>query len=147
MSTSVESPALSSAHVTPSAASTTPKAMLWTGRVLSGLAVAMFVMSAAMKLSQQPQVVQGWEGKEGYPLSTLVPIGIVELVCVALYAVPRTAVLGALLLTAYLGGATATHVRISDPFIAPIVIGVVVWAGLYLRDARIRALVPLRRDA
>jgi hypothetical protein len=147
MSPSVESPALSSAHVTPSAASTTPKAMLWTGRVLSGLAVALFVMSAAMKLSQNPEVVQGWEGKSGYPLSTLVPIGIVELVCVALYAVPRTAVLGALLLTAYLGGATATHVRISDPFMSPIVIGVVVWAGLYLRDARIRALVPLRRDA
>ncbi|WNG32139.1 DoxX family protein [Cystobacter fuscus] len=120
--------------------------MLWTGRVLSGLVSALFLMSAVMKLSQNPQVVQGWQGQSGYPLSTLVPIGIVEILCVVLYAVPRTAVLGALLLTAYLGGAVATHVRISDPFISPIIIGVVVWAGLYLRDARIRALVPLRRD-
>jgi hypothetical protein len=106
----------------------------------------MFLMSASMKLSQNPQVVQGWQEKQGYPLSTLIPIGIVEVICAVLYAVPRTSVLGALLLTAYLGGATATHVRISEPFTSAIVVGVVVWAGLFLRDARIRALVPLRRD-
>lgn len=144
MSNPAEVSVPSSPHA--SAAPTTSKAMLWTGRVLSGLSVALFVMSAVMKLSQNPQVVQGWQGQQGYPLSTLVPIGIVELLCVVLYAVPRTAVLGAVLLTGYLGGATATHVRISDPFIAPILIGVVVWAGLYLRDARLRALMPLRRD-
>lgn len=144
MSTPVEASTLSSPPA--SAAPTTSKAMLWTGRALSGLSVALFLMSAVMKLSQNPQVVQGWQGQQGYPLSTLVPIGIVELLCVVLYAVPRTAVLGALLLTAYLGGAVATHVRISDQFISPIIIGVVVWAGLYLRDARIRALLPLRRN-
>ncbi|EPX63859.1 membrane protein [Cystobacter fuscus DSM 2262] len=144
MSTPVDASAPSSPHA--AAAPPTGKAMLWTGRVLSGLSVALFLMSAVMKLSQNPQVVQGWQGQQGYPLSTLVPIGVVELLCVVLYAVPRTAVLGALLLTAYLGGAVATHVRISDPFTSPIIIGVVVWAGLYLRDARIRALVPLRRD-
>ena len=144
MSTPVEASTLPTAHA--SAAPTTSKAMLWTGRVLSGLSVALFVMSAVMKLSQNPQVVQGWQGQQGYPLSTLVPIGVVEILCAVLYAVPRTSVLGAVLLTGYLGGATATHVRISDPFIAPIIIGVVVWAGLFLRDARLRALLPLRRD-
>ncbi|ATB44238.1 membrane protein [Cystobacter fuscus] len=144
MSTPAEASTLSSPPS--SSAPTTSKTMLWIGRAVSGLSVALFLMSAVMKLSQNPQVVQGWQEKQGYPLSTLVPIGVVELLCVVLYAVPRTAVLGALLLTAYLGGAVATHVRISDPFTSPIIIGVVVWAGLYLRDARIRALVPLRRD-
>jgi hypothetical protein len=73
--------------------------------------------------------------------------GVVELACVVIYAVPRTAVLGALLTTTYLGGAVATHVRAGEPFIAPVLVGIAAWVGLYLREDRIRALLPLRRDA
>lgn len=116
----------------------------WTGRVLSALPVLMMVFSAAMKLTHNPQVMEGWVGKGGYPLGTLTPIAIVELACVLLYVIPRTSVLGALLLTAYLGGAVATHVRVGEPFVIPIILGVMAWAGLYLRDERLHALVPLR---
>ena len=78
-------------------------------------------------------------------LSSMFPIGIVEVACAVLYAIPQTAVLGAVLTTAYLGGAVATHVRASDPFLPPIVLGILVWVGLYLRDERLRPLLPLRR--
>ena len=82
----------------------------------------------------------------GYPSGLIVPIGVVELACVVLYVIPRTAVLGAVLLTGYLGGAIATHVRLSDPsFAGPLIFGIMVWAGLYLREPRLRALLPLRR--
>nr|WP_239989038.1 DoxX family protein [Corallococcus macrosporus] len=118
--------------------------MLWLGRVFTGLVVAMLAFSASMKLGQSPEAIQGIE-KSGYPGSVLLGIGIAELLCLVLYAVPRTAVLGAILVTGYLGGATATHVRLSEPFIAPILVGVFAWAGLFLRDARLRALLPLRR--
>jgi hypothetical protein len=116
----------------------------WTGRVLSALPVPLMVFSASMKLTHGPQVIEGWVGKAGYPLGALTPIGIVELACVLLYVIPRTSVLGALLLTAYLGGAVATHVRAGEPFVLPIIVGVIAWAGLYLRDARLHALLPLR---
>ena len=71
-------------------------------------------------------------------------VGILELVCTIVYAIPRMSILGAILLTGYLGGATATHVHISDPFFMPVVLGVLVWGGLFLRDGRLRALIPLR---
>jgi hypothetical protein len=71
---------------------------------------------------------------------------VLELFCAAVYVVPRTAVLGAVLLTGYLGGAVATHVRVGDAFIVPLLLGVLVWAGLYLRDERVRALLPLRKS-
>lgn len=80
----------------------------------------------------------------GWPITVAAAIGIVELLCIVLYLIPATSVLGAILLTGYLGGAIATHVRIGEPFIAPLLLGVVVWLGLYLRDHRIRALIPLR---
>ena len=83
----------------------------------------------------------------GYPASVLIPIGIVELVITVLYLIPVTNVLGAILLTAYFGGATATHVRMSQPFYLPIVFGIVTWLGLWLRDARLRQLTPFRRVA
>jgi hypothetical protein len=121
--------------------------MLWTGRVLSALPVLLMVFSASMKLSHAPQFVEQWTGKFGYPESELTAIGLLELACVALYAVPRTAVLGAVLLTGYLGGAVATHVRVGDPSgVTAFVLGIFVWAGLYLRDERVRALLPLRRS-
>jgi hypothetical protein len=132
-------------HVTNTNAALPQKAWrLWTGRVLSGLPVLMMLLSAAMKLSHAPQFVETWTGKFGWPEGSLTTIGLLELLCVAVYAFPRTAFLGAGLLSAYLGGAVATHVRIGDPFIAPVVLGLLVWAGLYLRDERVRALVPLR---
>lgn len=122
------------------------KPMLWTGRVLSAAPVLMMLMSAVMKFMRTPQVMEGFVGKFGYPEGTLLPIGVLELICVLLYAVPQTAVLGAVLVTGYLGGAVATHVRVGDAFIAPAILGAVAWAGLYLRDPRLRALLPLRRS-
>lgn len=120
--------------------------MTWTGRVLSALPVLMLLMSAGMKLSQGEEMVKGFVEHFGYPLSSLVVIGVVEIVCTLLYAIPQTAVLGAILLTGYLGGAIATHVRVSETeFVNALVIGIVLWAGLFLRDARVRALLPLRR--
>lgn len=79
-------------------------------------------------------------------MSLALALGILEIVCTVTYAVPRTAMLGAILLTGYLGGATATHVRIGDSFISPVILGVLVWGGLFLRDPRLRALIPLRRS-
>ena len=82
----------------------------------------------------------------GYPASTVLPLGIVELICVVLFAVPRTSFLGAILLTGYLGGATATQVRLEDPwFFFPVVVGGFVWGGLFLWDARLVTLIPFRK--
>jgi DoxX-like family len=114
---------------------------LWTGRVLSALPVLLMTMSGAMKLMHAPDFVAMWTGKLGWQEGSLTTIGILELACIAVYLVPRTAFLGALLLTAYLGGAVASHVRIADAFAVPMFLGVLVWAGLYLRDERVRALV------
>jgi len=120
------------------------KKMLWAGRIISALPVLMLVFSAVGKLVKPDDVVEGFK-KLGWDENLALPLGILELCCTAIYVIPRTSVLGAILLTGYLGGATATHVRISDPsFAAPIVLGVLVWLGLFLRDARLRALLPLR---
>jgi len=105
------------------------------------------LFSGVVKLTGNLNVIEVFTGKFGYPQQTLVPIGILEVACVVLYAIPRTAVLGAILTTTYLGGAVATHVRVQDPFIPPIMFGILVWVGLYLRDDRIRRLLPLRRNA
>ncbi|MSR58661.1 MAG: DoxX family protein [Planctomycetaceae bacterium] len=117
--------------------------MIWTGRIISALPVLMLLMSAAMKFAKPADVMEGFE-KLGYPESLATGLGIVEFVCTALYAIPQTAVLGAILLTGYLGGATATHVRVGEPFIVPVILGILVWGGLFLRDKRLRALLPLR---
>jgi hypothetical protein len=119
------------------------KKMLWAGYIISALPVLMLIVSGAMKLVKSAPVVEGFV-RFGYPVSLALGIGLVELACVAIYVVPKTSVLGAILLTGYLGGATATHLRIGDPFFAPIVLGALVWGGLFLRDARLRALLPLR---
>jgi hypothetical protein len=119
-----------------------------TGYVLSGVVVLFLLMDAVMKLLALPVVLQT-TAELGYPLSGVRALGLLLLLCTALYAWPRTAVLGAVLLTAYLGGAVATHVRIENPLFSHVLfgvyIGVLVWGGLYLRDARIRELLPLRR--
>lgn len=122
---------------------------LWAGRAVSAIPVGILLLSGAFKLSGalagNEEMLRNW-AKSGYPASTLLPIAIVEIACAILYAVPATAVLGAVLVTGYLGGAVATHVRVGEPaFVGPVVFGVLAWLGLYLRDPRIRALLPLRR--
>jgi len=117
--------------------------MLWAGRVMSALPVLMLLFSGVMKLMKPAPVVEGF-AHLGYPEGLALGLGIVELACVVVYVIPRTSVLGAILLTGYLGGATATHLRIGEPFFMPIVLGALVWGGLFLRDERLRALIPLR---
>ncbi len=125
----------------------TSKAMQWGGRVLTAIPTFMLLMSATMKFMHKPEMVEGFVKKFGYQESALPVLAVVELLCTVLYVIPQTSVLGAVLLTGYLGGAVATHVRVGDAFIAPLILGMVVWGGLFLRDARIRALLPLRRPA
>ena len=120
------------------------KGVRWAGRVISALPALMLLASASMKLSHAPQFVAMFTNKLGYQESSLTTIGLLELACTALYVIPQTAFLGALLLTGYLGGAIATHVRIGEPFGVPLVLGVLVWLGLYLRESRLKALAPLR---
>jgi hypothetical protein len=98
-----------------------------------------------MKLMHSPEVVQMFTGKFGYQEGSLTVLALVEISCALLYLVPQTAVLGAVLVTGYLGGAIATHVRVGDAFLPPLVLGVLAWLGLYLRDPRIVALLPLRK--
>lgn len=119
------------------------KWMRWTGYAVSALPVLMLLVSGVMSLLKPAMVIESLE-KYGYPESVAVALGITELVCTALYLIPRTSVLGAILLTGYLGGATATHVRVGEAFAAPVVVAVMLWLGLYLRDSRLRALLPLR---
>jgi hypothetical protein len=114
------------------------------GIVISALPVIALLMSSVIKLSHNEGFVKTFTGELGWPLSVLTGVGILELVCVVLYAIPRTAVLGAVLLTGYLGGAISAHVRTHQPFVIPLVLGVLVWVGLYLREPRLRALGPIR---
>ncbi len=124
------------------------KKALWAGRIVSALPVLFLLMDGVMKLFK-PAVVVDATVKLGYTETTIVPLGIVLLACTVLYVVPQTSVLGAILLTGYLGGAVATHTRVGDPLFShvlfPTYLGTLIWLGLYLRDARLRALVPLRQ--
>src|SRR5215813_7921981 len=125
----------------------TSRAQLWTGRVITALTVAFLLFDAMVKVLNLPVAVEGTV-KLGYPATLVMFIGIVELICLGAYLYPRTAVLGAVLLTGYLGGATATQVRVEDPwFIFPVVVGVLVWAGLFLRSVRLRPFYPLKTGA
>jgi DoxX-like family len=121
------------------------KGMLWTGRILGGLPALFMLMGGVMDLVKPPSVVEGTI-KMGYPESIIFGLGVAVLVSVILYLIPRTAVLGAILLTGYLGGAVATHVRVGEnlKLFVPVLFGVLLWGGLWLRDARLRALIPLR---
>ena len=117
--------------------------LVWVGRIISGLMIAFLLFDGGIKILKLPAAVEG-TARLGYPTSVVQAIGVLALVCVLLYAIPRTAVLGAILLTGYLGGATATQVRAQDQwFLFPVVLGMLVWAGLYFRDERLRALIPL----
>ncbi len=117
---------------------------IWTGRILKAFLVAFLLLDGGMKVLRLAPAVEG-TARVGYPTSTVLGVGIALLACTVLYVLARTSVLGAVLLTAYLGGATATHVRMGEPFFFPVVFGVLVWAALYPSDERLRALLPLRR--
>jgi hypothetical protein len=114
----------------------------WTARIVGALLILFLLVDAAGKIMRLTPYVEG-TARVGYPAGALVPLGLVLLASTVLYAIPRTAVLGAVLLTGYLGGATATHVRIGEPFVMPVVFGMLLWGCLYLRDERLRALLPL----
>ena len=117
---------------------------LGAGRIISALPALLMGIGGAFMLIDPTPMLKTFS-EVGYSASLARPIACVEVVCVIIYLVPRTAVLGAILLTGYLGGATATHVRIGQPFYPPVAVGVLVWLGLYLRDSRLRALIPWRR--
>ena len=130
-----------------SVASPTPaktSTRIWIGRALSALVILFLLMDAGMKLAALPVVIET-NAQLGWPAHMARPLGVILLICTLLHAYPRTAVLGAALLTGYLGGAVATHVRIGDPLFShilmPVYLGIFLWGGLYLRDARVRAAI------
>jgi hypothetical protein len=121
------------------------KKALWAGYILSALPVLLLLMSGVMKLARLAPVMQGF-AKYGFPETLVAPLGVVEIACTVVYLIPRTSVVGAILLTGYMGGAVCTLVRVSDPtWFMPGLCGVFIWGGLFLRDPRIRALIPLKR--
>jgi DoxX-like protein len=126
------------------AAAESSKKMIWAGRVASAIPVLLMLFSAILKFLRPIQVVQGFT-RAGYPESQILLLGVLESLSCVVYCIPRTAVLGAILMTGYLGGATATNVRIGDlSYIITVLLGVLVWLGLFLREERVRALIPLR---
>jgi len=119
---------------------------VWAGRIVGALPALMLLFSGGLKLAKPGPVVVEF-GRLGYPENVILVIGFLEIACTVVYIIPRSSVLGAILLSGYLGGAVATHVRVGDPLfnvITPAVLGALVWGGLYLRDERLRALLPLR---
>ena len=126
----------------------TSKPMLWTGRVFSGLFVLFILMDLTMKFMGIPQVAEAMTAL-GWPTNLSTVLAVLMTACLILYLIPRTSVLGAILFTGYIGGAIATHVRIGNPLFSHVLFGVYLmafaWGGLWLRDARLRALFPLRR--
>lgn len=125
------------------------KRTLWAGYVMSAVPILFLLLDGILKLVKPAAVVEATT-QLGYPESVIGGIGIVLLVSVILYAMPRTSVLGAVLLTGYLGGAVATHVRVGGalfPILFPVMIGGLIWGGLYLRDQRLRRLIPLRTES
>ena len=125
---------------------TTSKGRLWAGRIIGGLPALFLLVDAIMKLVKPVPVIEATV-KLGYPESVIIGLGIVLLASTILYLIPRTAVLGAILLTGYLGGAVATHVRVQEGWFSilfAVTFGVLLWAGLWLRDGRLQKLIPLR---
>jgi hypothetical protein len=115
--------------------------IVWVGRVISILASLMFLMSAFLKLKDGPDVIKGI-AHLGLPESMLAPLAVLEISCVVIYLIPATSVFGAILLTGYVGGAICTHWRVGDPFYGQILLGILVWLGIYLREDRLKALIP-----
>src|SRR5712664_3808410 len=126
---------------------TVSKKSLWAGRIISAVIVLFILFDGGVKVMRLPSAAEATV-RLGYPAGLLPALGITELTCVVLYVFPRTSILGAILLTGYLGGATATQVRLEDPwFFFPVVIGVLVWGGLVLREEWLHALIPFRSTA
>ncbi len=127
--------------------SSTSKPMLWTGRVMSGIVILFMIFDMTIKLMRL-KVVDDAMTELGYPTHLAFYIGVMELIIIVLYAIPRTAVLGAILFTGILGGAIATHLRVGDPIFSHdlfgVYLGLLAWGGLYFRDERLRSLIPLR---
>jgi hypothetical protein len=122
----------------------TSKGMLWTGRILSGVVVALLLFGASYGFLH-PEKAREDMRTYGYPDSVSIPISTALLVSTLLYAIPRTSVFGAIMLTGYLGGAIATHVQKLEPnFAAPLIVAIMAWLGIYLREARLRGVLPLR---
>jgi hypothetical protein len=120
------------------------KKTIWAGRILCALAALFLTLDGVTHLLKPAAVVDAF-ARLGFPLSLSVELGVIVLICVAVYVIPRTSILGAVLLTGYLGGAVATHLRVLDPLfdtIFPVIIGLMLWGGLYLLDQRVRALIP-----
>jgi NADH:ubiquinone oxidoreductase subunit 6 (subunit J) len=122
---------------------------IWTGRILSGIAVLFLAFDAVLKLMNVPEAIKGTE-QLGYKASVIVPLGILQLIILTIYLIPRTSVLGAILWTGYLGGAIATHVRVGNPLFThilfPVYVAGLLWLGLWLRDRRLRELLPVRSN-
>jgi hypothetical protein len=119
--------------------------LVWTGRIISGLIVLFLLFGSIYGIVNAAKLAPD-SAKYGYPEGAMLKIQITLIVCALIYAFPRTSVLGAILLTGYLGGAVATHVRVSEPqFVVPIIVAVLAWAGIFLRDEKLRSLIPLRR--
>jgi hypothetical protein len=120
----------------------------WIGWSMSGLMIAFLLFDSVSKLVLEHHVVEATT-QIGYPLDVIRPLGVICLACTLLYAIPRTSILGAILLTGYLGGAIASKVRIEDPMLSSVLFGayfgILVWGGLYLRDDRLRSLIPFRQ--
>jgi hypothetical protein len=119
------------------------KKLIWTGYILSILPCLLFIFSAVLKFKGGPEVEKGF-AHLGFPASMMIPLAILELTCVIVYLIPPTSVLGAILLTGYLGGAICTHWRVGESVWMHIIMGIVIWLGIYLRDDRLHALIPLR---
>lgn len=122
----------------------TPSWYKWAGLALSYLPCLLLLVSAAFKFMGGPDFEKGFTEHMGWPMAMAPTIGVLEIVCTVLYLIPRTAVLGAILLAAYMGGAVATHVRVGDPWITQVLVGAALWGGLWFRDARVRALIPFK---
>ena len=128
------------------ASSSVSKSALWTGRVMSALPVLMILFGSVMKLMKAPGVIEGFV-RAGVPERLIIVVGVIELACVILYVIPQTAVLGAILMTGLLGGATLTQIRIADPtWPMPVILGMLAWGGLFMRDVRLRDLIPVRKS-
>jgi len=117
--------------------------VVWIGRVISILTSLVFLMSGGMKLKGGAEVMQGMDHL-GLPASLILPLAIIEISCVVIYLIPKTSILGAILLTGFIGGAICAHLRVGDPFYVQIIIGMLIWLGLYLREDRLKGLIPLR---
>ena len=129
---------------TNTASASIPKGRLWTGRIISWLCILFMLFDASMKIILDHHSVEG-SAKVGWSAGMLQPLGSTLLICTILYAIPRTAILGAILLTAYLGGATAENIRAGFPLWFSVIFGILVWLGIWLRDDRLRSEIPIRR--